>query len=283
MAKLYNNPNVESENWKIRTFTIKYPDHYRAILNDGIIPGTYVSLTCKNPKAKGLDSDCTCMMSDTPMEKFTNQEFLNIARGTVLIAGLGIGMLPAALAEKDNVESITIIEYDQEIIDLVEPLIRQYVKNQEKIKIIKANAYTYPKENPNVKYDFIWIDIWEDFHGYYDELDTFEQIIDDYIEISNHPEYVSAWGYREAFEGANLSPIEDSGYPKYIAQMLEWEARIGELDDNAVNGLCNAITTVNGLGVDLSEYPKIATINGTDMHLDNYPKTAIIGGKVIKL
>lgn len=216
MAQLYNNPNVESDNWRISTFTISYPEDYYAIYEEGILPGTYVSLTCKHPDMFGMSQ--TVMMSDTPMEKFTNQAFLNYAKGRILIAGLGIGMLPASLSKKEDVESITIIELNQEVIDLVEPLIRKYVKNADKIKIVQADAYKYPSEHLNERYDFVYLDIWDTFPGEAEDLEMLNKIIELYIPICPSSR-INAWGYEFAEAGLNDCPIAVDSYGDYLKQL----------------------------------------------------------------
>ena len=250
MAKLYNNPNVESENWRIRTFKISYPKDYYTIFTQGIPAGTYVSLNCKHPEKFGMDQ--SCMMSDTPMEKFTNQYVLNYASGDILIAGLGIGMLPASLAEKDDVKSITILELNQEVIDLVEPLIRQNVTNADKIKIIQADAYKYPGENPNTKYDWIYLDIWDSFPGSYDDLPMLDNIIEKYIPICPSCR-VSTWGYEFAEAGLEDSPIEVDAYGEYIKELYKHEIELGEQDHDGMHDMLIATMQLEDFDVDTDD------------------------------
>ena len=49
-----------------------------------------------------------CAMSNTPMEKFTNQSILRNAHGKVLIGGLGIGLTLLPIADKTNVSDILV-------------------------------------------------------------------------------------------------------------------------------------------------------------------------------
>lgn len=93
-----------------------------------------------------------CWMSDTPFERDTNRHVLDKANGHVLIVGLGIGMIPVALAQLDKVKSITILEREQEIIDLISP----YIQNH-KIRIICGDAQ-YPPFNTK-SFDYIYLDI----------------------------------------------------------------------------------------------------------------------------
>lgn len=59
------------------------------------------------------------VMSDTPMEKRTNKKFIRYAHGDVFIAGLGIGLVVLPIQEKEDVTSITILEKNPEIIEMV--------------------------------------------------------------------------------------------------------------------------------------------------------------------
>lgn len=81
---------------------------FRAILM-GITPGKYVRLRCGGE----------VVMSDTPMERRTNSEFVMNAHGDVLVGGLGIGLVLMAIQDKENVNNITVIEKNQEVIDIV--------------------------------------------------------------------------------------------------------------------------------------------------------------------
>lgn len=94
------------------------------------------------------------MMSDTDMEKSSNRDFVYSANGDVLIAGLGIGLILKAILEKPEVESITVIEKYQDVIDLVSP----YFQNP-KLTIINADILEWVPEK-NKKWDTIYFDIW---------------------------------------------------------------------------------------------------------------------------
>lgn len=93
------------------------------------------------------------MMSTTPMEYYTNREFMNKAHGDILIGGLGLGCVPYCIQDKKEVKSITVIEYSQNIIDLVLP---QHSFN-DKVKVVKDDVFTF---KPEKKYNCIYMDIW---------------------------------------------------------------------------------------------------------------------------
>lgn len=133
----------ENNGWKLEKFEIKQ-DNFRAML-DGIIPGTYIRLTHNGE----------CVMSDTNMEKNTNRKFCSKAHGDIIIGGLGIGMIIMAIQDKPEVKSITVIEKNQEVIDLV----ASQLDFNEKVNIICADVFEWKPER-GVKYDMAYMDIW---------------------------------------------------------------------------------------------------------------------------
>lgn len=82
------------------------------------------------------------------------------ATGNVLTYGLGLGYYAYMVSMKDNVESVTIVEKDKEIIDLFTRYILPQFKNKSKIKIINDDAFNYFKKD--IYYDYVFVDIWHD-------------------------------------------------------------------------------------------------------------------------
>lgn len=93
-------------------------------------------------------------MSDTPMEFETTDNATKLAKGDVLECGLGIGLFTYYASKKESVKSITTIEKEKDIIDLVYPVIQN-----KKTKVINADAIEFLKTT-NKKFDTIHIDIW---------------------------------------------------------------------------------------------------------------------------
>lgn len=96
------------------------------------------------------------MMSDTEHERMTNREILYRAKGNVLIAGLGIGMILHPILENENVQSVTVLEKEKDVIDLVSETLPR-----KKLQIVNADVFEWspPKD---AKYDCIYFDIWSD-------------------------------------------------------------------------------------------------------------------------
>lgn len=114
------------------------PDEY-------IQPGTYARLTIHGE----------VMMSDTPMERRSNLEFVRQAHGHVLIAGLGLGMIVFPLLErpKSEISSVTVIEANPDVIALVKP----YLPDDTRLRIIQADIFEW---KPDRKFATIYFDIW---------------------------------------------------------------------------------------------------------------------------
>lgn len=103
--------------------------------------------------------DGVLMMSDTPMERRTNREFVSEARGEVMIAGLGIGLIIENLRDKvanGEVTRIVVYEKYQDVIDLVYP---KYADLPLEVRCADILEYKPPKDET---YDTIYFDIWPD-------------------------------------------------------------------------------------------------------------------------
>jgi len=98
------------------------------------------------------------MMSDTAMERITNREFILNAKGRVLIAGLGVGLILQAILDKPEVSEVVVVEKYQDVIDLVGERFQH-----PKLTIICADIFEYelPKTE---KFDTIYFDIWADIN-----------------------------------------------------------------------------------------------------------------------
>jgi hypothetical protein len=94
------------------------------------------------------------VMSDTSMEHQTNWEFVDEARGNVLVAGLGLGMILHPVLAKPEVLSITVIEKHADVISLVGPTV-----TNPKLTILNADIYEWKPEK-GAKFDTLYFDIW---------------------------------------------------------------------------------------------------------------------------
>jgi len=146
--------------WRVERFTV--PKHSiegmrLGFAGRGISPGTYTRLMHKH---RGL------VMSDTPAEIRDCMSLFINARGNGLINGLGLGMCLRGVLLKPEVEQVTVIEIDQDLIDLI----GGYFADKSRVAIINADAFHY-KPPRGQRFDFVWHDIWDDICGdNYDEM-----------------------------------------------------------------------------------------------------------------
>jgi len=158
-------PNQEFGKWAIDTMTVtkeqEESQKLRAVINhhSRYVPeGEYKALW-RTPKS-GLS---TPVMTNTPNEILDHYDFVEVAKGNVLINGLGLGVVLEMLMIKNklthNIESITFVEIDQDIIDNVG---KHYLEKYPEMKLnfICANALEH-KPAKDIKYDAVWHDIWD--------------------------------------------------------------------------------------------------------------------------
>ena len=102
-------------------------------------------------------------MSLNPNEIETMKPFIQKGKGNVLVLGLGMGYVPYMLSLKDDVKSITIIEKDQEVIDIFNKLIWPNFSNKNKFRIVKDDAVEFMKKSvKSPQFDYIFADLWHD-------------------------------------------------------------------------------------------------------------------------
>lgn len=148
------------------------------------------------------------MMSDTRMEKNSNLDFVRNAKGKVLIAGLGIGVILKNVLDKlkdKRITEIVIIEKYQDVIDLIAPYFEKY-KN---IKIVCADIFDWRPEK-GTKFDTIYFDIWPNicqdnleemaklhqaFKGYKVKGGWMDYWMKDYLKAQKRRDERHAWGW----------------------------------------------------------------------------------------
>ncbi len=120
-----------------------------------IIPaGNYTQLWCYTEET--LHRLGVMVMNDGPDELNTHLNFMLRARGTVLIAGLGLGCCLRGALANPAVGRVTVVERDPSVIELVWPHIAQ----KERITLIQADAIEWAK-NSRRRFDTAWYDLWD--------------------------------------------------------------------------------------------------------------------------
>jgi hypothetical protein len=119
-------------------------------------------------------------MSLTPMEIYTLREAIRIARGHVLIAGLGMGWLTRRILESPKVTKVTQIEMEPMVIDFFGTPLKEMFGD--KLEIIQGDVYEFLK-TPHSYNSYIF-DIWDSL-GAAEDDEEFQEL----------KETVNAWGW----------------------------------------------------------------------------------------
>lgn len=174
-------PDGVSGDWRVESFEVKEKDLSQMIsmfkTGRGVPAGKY----------KSLKRGRTTVMSNTPDEIRDFSRFVHRAKGSILVNGLGIGVLLKALMNKPEVTEITVIEQSQDVINLV----AKTYTNDQRVTIIHADAFEW---NPpkGKRYDAVWHDIWDNICS--DNLPEMKTLHRKYGRRSNYQE---SWCRRE--------------------------------------------------------------------------------------
>ena len=175
MPEILSDGEVRSA--KLEHFIID-KNNLRAIIHDKIPQGLYVRLMI----------DGEVMMSDTPMEKVTNRDFIENAHGRVLIGGLGIGLTLLPIMEKEDVSEITVVEYNKDVIDLIKPQLQL----NSKVKIVQGDVFNYV---PSRAFNTIYMDIWSSVNSevYFDEMEPLLDYYQNFLDEEDENTFLHCW------------------------------------------------------------------------------------------
>lgn len=130
-------------------------------------------------------------MSDTQMEKRSNYGVVWNAKGNVLIAGLGVGMILLPILEMHEVKSVTVIEKSQDVIDLVEPHIRKAAgRSARKLTVLCADIFEWQPPKGET-WDCIYFDIWSEICT--DNLDDMAKLHRRFARRKNPGGWMNSW------------------------------------------------------------------------------------------
>jgi spermidine synthase len=123
-------------------------------------------------------------MSDTWMEQRSNMDVYLHAKGDVLIAGLGIGMILLAIQDKPDVRSVTVVEKQAEVIELVKP----QLPIDGKVVIVNQDIHDF---QPVKRYETIYFDIWDEISR--DNLKEMNKLHKKYRKWLMDGGWISSW------------------------------------------------------------------------------------------
>ncbi len=122
----------------------------------GMKPGTHVALI--EAKDEKDFKDRTVWMSTHEAEKTTQAEFVAEARGRVLIAGFGLGMVADAVLSKPEVTEVVVVEKNSEVTNVMSPWIDDLERRHPgRFKIVYADIFQWKADG---WFNTIYFDIW---------------------------------------------------------------------------------------------------------------------------
>ena len=172
-----NLPEGESGNVRIEKFHVSPEDAaFTAIRRDYVASGDYTRLIING----------RLMMSDTRKEYNDCHQLFQVARGKILINGLGLGCCLQVLTHLPNIDEITVIEKNENVIKLVSPAFCD-----PRITIIHADAFEY-KPPKGKRYDIVWHDIWPNIC-----LDYWQDMVKLHRKYGRRCEWQESWSRPE--------------------------------------------------------------------------------------
>ena len=167
--KYYKNitiPEVKDGGWEFKRE--HYPPYRAVICDDLLIKNDFREI----PPLGFFEEEFTFpavledgneWMTLTPVDLDTSDEAIAAAHGKVITFGLGLGYYTYMCSEKDEVESITVVEKSENVIRLFEKYILPQFSHPEKVEIINADAFYYAEfDMPEQSYDVAFVDTWRD-------------------------------------------------------------------------------------------------------------------------
>ena len=134
-------------------------DEIKVDEKDHYLERSPISYFIKEQSYLSLSYQDEVWMNITPNEINTMKPHIDAAEGNVLVLGLGLGYYPFMASLKDEVKNITIVEMDENIINIFNKYIFDFFPNKEKIHIVKDDAFTFLQKNSK-HYDTIFADLW---------------------------------------------------------------------------------------------------------------------------
>lgn len=102
--------------------------------------------------------------------------------GKCMTMGLGIGVIPYLWLLKDQVESVTVVEFNKNVIKLFEEYIRPQFKTSKKLEIIHGDAIDYYNEEFLNRFDYVYVDFWESSE---DGLSFYTKLMEKKVDFSH--------------------------------------------------------------------------------------------------
>ena len=153
--------------WKIGIETIKayslfVQDEVRSDPSDPLATYSPLAAFKEDYHMPAIYRDGRIYMSLHPHEIATMKQPIEEAHGKVLTYGCGLGYFAFMASEKDDVESVTIVENDPAVISLFKSKLLPRFPHHEKIHIVQSDALKFASNGHAGEFDYLFVDIYFD-------------------------------------------------------------------------------------------------------------------------
>ena len=159
-------PEIKRGRWELRKE--KYPAYRGVIAADMIMENGFreippLGFFKEDFEFPAVLEDGNEWMTLTPVDLDTSDEAIERAHGRVVTFGLGLGYYAYMVSEKENVESITVVEKSSDVIALFKEYVLPQFSHPEKVVIVNEDAFEYAKHTmPKEDFDVAFVDTWRD-------------------------------------------------------------------------------------------------------------------------
>lgn len=159
-------PDVKDGDWEFKNEV--YPAYRGVIANDIIINPDFSEIPSlgffkEDFRFPAVLEGGNEWMTLTPVDLDTSDAAIEAAHGKVVTFGLGLGYYAFMVSEKDSVESITVVEKSEKVIELFKKYVLPCFSHPEKVHIVCADAFEYAEaEMPRERFDYAFVDTWRD-------------------------------------------------------------------------------------------------------------------------
>lgn len=158
-------PEIKKGRWELRHES--YPAYRGVIAGDIIFEGYReippLGFFSEEFEFPAVLEDGNEWMTLTPVDLDTSDEAIDRAYGRVVTFGLGLGYYTYMVSEKDNVESVTVVEKSEDVIALFEEYILPQFPHPEKVRIVNADAFEFAEQAmPGEGFNVAFVDTWRD-------------------------------------------------------------------------------------------------------------------------
>jgi hypothetical protein len=159
-------PKVKRGNWELKYE--KYKPYEAFVYNDLIVGPDFkeiprIGFFNEEFRFPAVMENSHEWMAIKPNEIETMQPVIDLIEGRVVTFGLGLGYFTYMASLKEQVQSITVVERDIQIIQIFERYILPQFQHNEKVEIISIDAFEYAeKQLPYKNFDYAFVDLWHD-------------------------------------------------------------------------------------------------------------------------